>query len=105
MPGPWPDRVEKVQEHAGTFECRDIVLENGNRIGVVGAHCFMLDTGRWIAAQNLKTGLSLRTLQGTVRVKSVTMRAVPYTGKVYNLKIAGSDQYMVGKDSVIVRDF
>ena len=27
-PGPWPDRVEGVQEHTGTFECRDIVLES-----------------------------------------------------------------------------
>jgi len=104
-PGPWPDQVEQVQEHTGTFECRDIVLESGNRIGVVGAHCFMLATGEWIAAQDLKTGLSLRTLQGTVRIKSVTVRAAPYTGKVYNLKIKNSDEYIVGRDAVIVRDY
>jgi len=72
---------------------------------VVGAHCFMLDTGEWIAAQDLKSGLSLRTLQGTVRIKSVTVRAVPYTGKVYNLKIKNSDEYIVGRDGVIVRDY
>ena len=104
-PGPWPDRVEKVQEHTGTFVCRDIVLENGNKIGVVGAHCFMLASGEWIAAQNLTSGLSLRTLQGTVRVKSVTVRPEPYTGKVYNLKIGSADKYLVGKDAVIVRDY
>ena len=98
-------KVETVQEHTGTFECRDVVLENGNHIGVVGAHCFMLATGEWIAAQDLTDGLSLRTLQGAVRVKSVTVRAVPYTGKVYNLKIKNSDAYVVGKDAVIVRDF
>jgi hypothetical protein len=105
MPGSRLDRVEKVQEHTGTFECRDIVLENGNRIGVVGAHCFMLASGEWIAAQNLTDGLSLRTLHGTVRIKSVTVRPVPYKGKVYNLKIRNSDLYIVGRDAVIVRDF
>lgn len=104
-PGARPDRVEKVQEHAGTFECRDIVLENGNRISVVGAHCFMLDSGKWIAAQNLTSGSALRTLHGTVRIESVTLRAVPYTGEVYNLTISGSDAYAVGKDALIVRDF
>jgi hypothetical protein len=104
-PGLWPDRVEKVQEHTGTFECRDIIMENGNRISVVGAHCFMLDSGKWIAAQNLTSGLTLRTLRGAVRIKSVTVRPEPYTGKVYNLKIGGSDAYAVGKDAVIVRDY
>jgi len=104
-PGLWTDRVEQVHEHTGTFECRDIVLESGNHIGVVGAHCFMLASGEWIAAQDLKSGLSLRTLQGTVRIKSVTVRAAPYTGKVYNLKIKNSDEYIVGRDAVIVRDY
>jgi hypothetical protein len=104
-PGPWSNQVEEVQEHTGTFECRDIILENGNRIGVVGAHCFMLSNGDWIAAQDLKSGLSLRTLHGTVRIRSVTVRAAPYTGKVYNLKIENSGQYLVGRDALIVRDY
>jgi hypothetical protein len=95
--------INSVQEHEGTFVCRDIVLETGNTISVVDAHCFMTDSGKWVAAQNLTTGLRLKTLTGTVGIKSITTRS--YTGKVYNLKIAGSDQYMVGKDSVIVRDY
>ena len=99
------DRVERLQEHTGTFECRDLVLESGNHIGVVGAHRFMLASGDWIAAQDLKGGLSLRTLKGTVKVKSVTVRAAPYTGKVYNLKIKNSEKYVVGRDAVLVRDY
>ncbi len=95
--------LEQVQEHTGTFECRDVMLETGNTISVVDAHCFMLDSGEWMAAQNLTSGLRLKTLKGTVGVKSVTTRT--YTGKVYNLKVKGSDQYMVGADAVIVRDF
>jgi prepilin-type N-terminal cleavage/methylation domain-containing protein len=95
--------ISKVEEHIGTYVCRDIVLESGNTISVVDAHCFMLDCGQWVAAQNLTSGQRLKTLTGTVSIKSITTRS--YTGKVYNLKIAGSDQYMVGEDSVIVRDF
>jgi len=95
--------IGSVEEHEGTFLCRDIVLDSGNSISVVDAHCFMLDSGQWVAAQNLTTGLRLKTLTGTVGIKSISTRS--YTGKVYNLKIQGSDQYMVGEDSVIVRDF
>ena len=98
-------QVETVQEHRGIFECRDIVLEDGNRISVVDAHCFMLDSGRWIAAPDLRSGLRLKTISGTVAIKSVTLRAVPYVGKVYNLKVKDGEQYLVGKDGVIVRDW
>lgn len=104
-PGLWMDWVDEVQEHAGTFECRDIILESGNHIGVVGNHCFMLASGEWIAAQNLKSDLSLRTLQGTVKIKSISVNAELYTGKVYNLKIKNSDEYIVGEDGIIVRDY
>ncbi|UCD94445.1 MAG: hypothetical protein JSU69_11905 [Candidatus Zixiibacteriota bacterium] len=97
--------VAQLQEHEGTFERRDIVLESGNTIGVVGAHCFMLESGKWIAVQNLTAGQRLKTLAGTVAIMSVTKRAVPYTGKVYNLKVKNSDRYFVGKDVVIVRDY
>lgn len=95
--------ISKVEEHEGTFVRRDIVLDSGNTISVVEAHCFMTDAGQWVNAPNLTVGMRLKTLTGTVGIKSITTSS--YTGKVYNLKIAGSDQYMVGKDSVIVRDF
>ena len=95
--------IDSVEEHEGTFVCRDIALDSGNTIGVVDSHCFMLDSGQWVAAQDLTSGQRLKTLNGTVGIKSITTRN--YTGKVYNLKIQGSDQYMVGEDSVIVRDF
>jgi prepilin-type N-terminal cleavage/methylation domain-containing protein/prepilin-type processing-associated H-X9-DG protein len=97
------ETISEVQEHEGTFVCRDIVLSTGNTISVVDAHCFMTDAGQWVNAQNLTTSMRLKTLEGNVGIKSITTR--DYTGKVYNLNIAGSDQYMVGEDSVIVRDF
>ena len=98
-------QIENIEEHTGKFECRDIMLENGNRISVVYAHCFMLDSGRWIAAHDLRSGMRLKTLNGIVSIKSVTTKATPFVGKVYNLKIKSSDRYMVGKDGVIVRDY
>jgi len=97
--------IEQVQAHEGTFDCRDVVLESGECISVVDAHCFMTESGQWIPAQNLTSGLTLKTQSGSVTVKSVTLRATPYIGKVYNLKVKNSDQYMVGKDRVIVRDW
>jgi rhodanese-related sulfurtransferase len=99
------ERIETVEEHEGTFECRDIVLESGSHMSVVDAHCFMLDSGQWIAAQDLKSGYRLKTLNGSVGIKSVAIRAVPFAGKVYNLKIKGSEHYFVGEDRVIVRDY
>ncbi len=99
------EQIETVEEHEGTFECRDIVLESGNRISVVDAHCFMLDSGQWIAAQDLRSGLRLKTLSGTVGIKSVATRAAPFVGKVYNLKVTGADRYLVSEDGVIVRDY
>ncbi len=98
-------QIEKIEEHEGTFECRDITLENGNRISVVAAHCFMLDSGRWVAAQNLQSGMKLKSLNGTVAIKSVVKRAMPFVGKVYNLKVKDSEKYLVGEDGVVVRDW
>jgi prepilin-type N-terminal cleavage/methylation domain-containing protein len=99
------EQIEKLEVHEGSFECRDITLENGNSISVVCAHCFMLDSGQWVAAQNLESGMKLKSSNGTVTIKSVVTRAMPFAGKVYNLKISNSDQYKVGKDGVVVRDF
>ncbi len=98
-------QIEKLQEHQGTFECRDITLENGNRISVVDAHRFMLDSGRWVAAQDLRSGLKLKSLNGSVAIGSVVKRAVPFVGKVYNLKVKDSEKYLVGEDGVVVRDW
>ena len=97
--------LEKLEEHEGSFECRDITLENGNSISVVCAHCFMDDSGQWVAAQNLESGMKLKSLNGTVTIKSVVTRTMPFVGKVYNLKVSGSEKYNVGKDGVVVRDF
>jgi len=97
--------VEKLQEHTGQSVIRDIELASGNRIGVVGSHMFMLESGVWMPATKLQSGMVLKTQSGTVGIKSVTVRPELYTGNVYNLKVNNTHQYMVGSDSVIVRDW
>ena len=98
-------QIEKVDEHEGVFECRDVILENGDCISVVAKHRFMLDSGEWIGAPDLTSGLRLRSLNGPVRIKCVVKRPLPFVGKVYNLKIENGEQYLVGKDGIIVRDW
>jgi prepilin-type N-terminal cleavage/methylation domain-containing protein len=97
--------LEKLEEHEGSFECRDITLESGDRISVVDEHRFMLDSGKWIAAPNLKSGMKLKSMKGAISIESVVTRTAPFVGKVYNLKVSNSDRYFVGKDGVVVRDW
>ncbi|MBN1972871.1 MAG: prepilin-type N-terminal cleavage/methylation domain-containing protein [Sedimentisphaerales bacterium] len=98
-------KIEKVEEHEGSFECRDIYLENGNQISVVAAHRFMLENGLWVSAQHLSSGMKLMTLNGAVRITKAVKREMPFEGKVYNLKVKDSEQYLVGADGIVVRDW
>jgi len=100
--------IESVVEHdesEGPWDCFDVVLETGNRISVADSHYFLLDSGRWASVQELASGSKLASLDGPIAVKSVTKRATPCIGKVYNLKVKDGEQYLVGKDGVIVRDW
>jgi hypothetical protein len=99
------NRIEQVQEHEGTFTLYDILLESGNCITVAENHIFMTDANNWLSLHKLKAGTRLKTLNGSIGIQSVTKQPSPFTGKVYNLKIQGSDRYIVGKDMVIVRDY
>ena len=98
-------QIERVDAHEGMFECRDVILENGDCISVVDKHLFMLDSGEWIGAPDLTGGMKLRSLNGPVCIKSVAKRPLPFVGKVYNLKIKDGEQYCVGKDGLVVRDW
>jgi parallel beta-helix repeat protein len=98
-------QVEKLEEHEGTFVCYDVLLESGNCISVAGNHYFLTESGKWLAVQDLKAATKLQTPNGSIGIISMTKRPTPYVGKVYNLKVEGSDRYLVGKDAVIVRDY
>ncbi len=98
-------KIQEVQEHKGTFTCYDVMLESGNCIGVAENHYFLAESGQWISLHDLKAGIKLKTSKGSIGIGSVTKRPMPYVGKVYNLKVEGSDRYLVGKDAVIVRDY
>jgi prepilin-type N-terminal cleavage/methylation domain-containing protein len=104
-PTPCLEQVEKLDVHEGTFECRDITLENGNRISVADLHFFLLDSGQWVPVQELKSGSKLVSSDGSIAIKSIVKRTVPVVGKVYNLKVKNGEQYLVGQDGVVVRDW
>ena len=104
LPPAYPATVAELQEHEGVFQCWDVVLESGNRITVAERHYFLTEAGKWLAVQNLNPGIRLRTARGSIGIVSVANRPLPHIGKVYNLKIEGSDRYMVGKDAIVVRD-
>lgn len=97
--------IEKLEEHEGAFTCYDVLLESGNCISVAENHYFMTESGRWISLQNLKAGINLKTSIGSIGIKNITKRPMPYIGKVYNLKVKSSDRYLVGKDAIVVRDY
>jgi hypothetical protein len=98
-------KIHEVQEHNGIFTCYNILLESGNNISVAENHYFLTESGQWLSLKNLKAGTKLKTLKGSIGIISVTKRPKPYIGKVYNLNIADSDRYLVGKDAVFVRDY
>jgi hypothetical protein len=105
LPLPYSNKVEEVQEHEGVFQCYDVMLESGNLITVAERHYFLTESNKWLAVQNLRTGMRLQTATGSIAIADVTKRSTPYIGKVYNLKIEGSDRYLVGKDAIVVRDY
>lgn len=97
--------VERLQKHEGVFTCYDVCLDTGNCITVASCHYFMSDTGRWIRLQDLTAGTKLRTATGSVTVAGVYRHLKPYVGKVYNLKVADADHYLVGHDALLARDW
>jgi hypothetical protein len=99
------DTVEQAQEHEGTFTVYDVLLDSGNCITVAENHYFMTETGDWSSLHDLKAWMRLKTSEGSVGITNISRQPNPYTGRVYNLKIQGSDRYMVGEDAVIVRDY
>lgn len=99
------NKIEMLQIHNGTFTCYDILLDSGKTITVAENHYFMTDSGHWLSLHNLKADMKLKTSKGSIGIKSITKKPEPYFGKVYNLKVKGSDRYLIGEDAVVVRDY
>ena len=100
-----PGKVQEVQEHNGAFTCYDVLLASGNCLSVAENHYFLTESGQWISLKELNAGIKLKTSKNSIGILNVTKRPLPYVGKVYNLNIAGSDRYTVGKDKIIARDY
>jgi hypothetical protein len=101
-------QIEDIDVHAeseGPWPRYDIVLETDNCITVANSHYFLLDSRRWASVRELAAGMRLLCPEGPMAIKSVVKSALPYVGKVYNLKVRNGEMYLVGKDGVIVRDW
>jgi len=66
-----------------------------------GVHRFWKAGSGWVMARDLKPGDRLRTIGGTVEVRSVTKDRVQ---PVFNLLLTGGDDFCVGLQGVIAHD-
>ncbi len=97
--------IEGIEEHGeGMNDCYEMVLESGNSIIIVHSHYFLTVSGKWMAVEELTSGMKLRSLKGPITITSVVKRTMPFTGKSYNLVVKGAEQYFVGKDGVVALD-
>jgi hypothetical protein len=73
----------------------------GEPVVATGIHRFWKAGEGWAMARDLKPGDRLRTVGGVARVRSVdTSKVQP----VYNLQVAGSDNFFVGTEGVLAHD-
>ena len=100
-----PGTIKGLEVHGeGINPCYEMTLESGNSIIIVHSHYFMTDSGEWKKIEELSAGMRLQTMDGTIAIKSVVKKAMPFLGKSYNLILDGSEQYYVGKDGVVALD-
>jgi prepilin-type N-terminal cleavage/methylation domain-containing protein len=97
--------IEGINKHGeGLNDCYEMVLESGNSIIIVHSHYFLTVSGKWMAIEELTSGMKLQSLKGPITITSVVKRTMPFTGKSYNLIVKGAEQYLVGKDGVVALD-
>jgi Pretoxin HINT domain len=70
-------------------------------IVVTGIHRLWRAGQGWVMARELKMGDTLRTLGGTVEVKSIKEDK---TRRVYNLKVADGESFFAGSSGILAHD-
>src|SRR3954471_5252283 len=70
-------------------------------IVATGIHRFWKAGQGWVMARELKPGDRLRTVSGTLAVQSVQSDKVQ---NVFNLQVAGGDNFFVGAEGVLAHD-
>ncbi len=78
-----------------------IALESGETIATIGYHRFWLAGRGWAMARTLKPGDTLRTLAGRSRIVAISDGP---TDPVYNLDVARSRTFFVGRADALVHD-
>jgi hypothetical protein len=78
-----------------------LVLDNGETLVPSIYHRFWRAGQGWAIARDLKPGDLLRTLEGRVRIESISAGPVE---PLYNLDVAGSRSFFVGSHGALVHD-
>ncbi len=73
----------------------------GESIVATGIHRFWKAGQGWVMTRDLKPGDRLRTVGGTLTVRTVQNDKVQ---NVFNLQLAGGDDFFVGKEGVLAHD-
>ena len=78
-----------------------VTLDNGDSVVASRFHRFWLAGIGWVMARDLKSGDVVRTFSGLARVVKVSAAPVQ---PVFNLDVAESRTYFVGKSEMLVHD-
>jgi hypothetical protein len=73
----------------------------GEPVVATGIHRFWKAGDGWVMARDLQAGDRLRTVGGVAKVRSVVASRVQ---PVFNLQVAGSDNFFVGTEGVLAHD-
>ncbi len=102
QPGPGRLCTGTFQHTAGIVLDLKVASES-KPIGVTPTHPFWsVSRGDWVAAGDLEIGETLKTLNGTTVVESITRRPDPET--VYNIEVEGDHVYRVGESGILVHN-
>ena len=97
--------ISGLDEHrAGINPYYELTLESGNSLLIVHSHYFMTVSGEWKRVDELSAGMQLKSMNGSIAVKSVVKKAMPFLGGSYNLNVNGAESYYVGQDGVVALD-
>ena len=82
---------------AGTLK----VAFGDEEVLTTAVHRFWKAGAGWVAAKDLKPGDVVRTLGGSVAVRSIEPDMVR---QVFNLEVEGSSDYFVGRSAILAHD-
>jgi len=85
------------------YQIINLTLDSGDSIETISEHPFYIKGKGWNPASSLKVGQALQLHDGTTVVVKEIDTSVQL-GKVYNITVANTHNYYVGRDGVLVHN-